>query len=133
MSISETCPYILRIEIFSLEISYIYWHSCSKKCVFSILSKFCGYIDQYTFCIQISCWMTELPKCGRVVDVEIVWVKVKEINKTWTKIYWKAKKTRDKDMHLIIGNYLVKIIFHNYIKSVVNTVILSCIILEIHQ
>ena len=30
MPISETWLYVLNNEIFSLEISYTYWHACSK-------------------------------------------------------------------------------------------------------
>ena len=30
MPISETCSYVLSIEIFSHDISNTYWHACSK-------------------------------------------------------------------------------------------------------
>ena len=34
MPISETCSFVLSIEMFSLDISYAYWYACFKELIF---------------------------------------------------------------------------------------------------
>ena len=54
LSISKKYLYILRTEIFSLETSHMFYMLIvnRQKFLTAILSVFCGYISDYTFCLQ---------------------------------------------------------------------------------
>ena len=54
LSISKKYLYILRTEIFSLETSHMFYMLIvnRQKFLTAILSVFCGFISDYTFCLQ---------------------------------------------------------------------------------